>query len=209
MGRDGFRVELMAKQIKEFFGEVPDNLDDFAFTSQSVQAEAKKFFIEMFRMDKWRRTGIIWWNLLDGWPQFSDAVVDYYFNKKLAYDYIKRSQRHLCLMFKEFENWHHELVACSDLRTAMAVSYSVRDIDTGELLLSGEKTVPPNSVAIAGRVPASAGVKRCLLIEYSDDSGYAWNHYLTGNAPFELERYRNWYEKFTVITKSRGHNSFV
>ena len=31
--------------------------------------------------------GILWWNVLDGWPQFSDAVVDYYFGKKLAYHY--------------------------------------------------------------------------------------------------------------------------
>ena len=26
----------------------------------------------------WRRTGIIWWNVIDGWPQISDAVMDWY-----------------------------------------------------------------------------------------------------------------------------------
>lgn len=31
-----------------------------------------------------------------GCPQFSDAVVDYYFTKKLAFSYIKRSQNPLC-----------------------------------------------------------------------------------------------------------------
>ncbi|HHY97696.1 MAG TPA: glycoside hydrolase family 2, partial [Firmicutes bacterium] len=78
-----YRVPLMANQIKEMFGEIPDNLEDFALASQISQAEAKKFFIEMTRLHKWRRTGIIWWNMLDGWPQFSDAIVDYYFGKKL------------------------------------------------------------------------------------------------------------------------------
>ena len=43
----------------------------------------------------------LWWNLLDGWPQVSDAVVDHYFCKKLAYNYIKRSQQPVCLMFDE------------------------------------------------------------------------------------------------------------
>lgn len=76
-----YRVKLMADQIKELFGFIPENLEDFVLTSQISQAEAKKFFIEMFRIKKWRRTGIIWWNVIDCWPQFSDAIVDYYFGQ--------------------------------------------------------------------------------------------------------------------------------
>ena len=37
--------------------------------------------------------GIIWWNLLDGWPQCSDAIVDYFLRKKFAYSVIKCSQQ--------------------------------------------------------------------------------------------------------------------
>ena len=44
--------------------------------SQISQAEADKFFIEKFRMGKGHTSGIIWWNIMDNWPQFSDAVVD-------------------------------------------------------------------------------------------------------------------------------------
>ena len=77
-----------------------------AFTKQSQisQAEAKKYFIEKFRIGKGKRSGIIWWNLLDGWPQFSDAVVDYYYRKKIAYEVIVNSQRTVALMFREPEN---------------------------------------------------------------------------------------------------------
>ena len=81
---------LMANQIKVLFGEEFNDLETFSLASQLSQAEAVKFFIERFRSQKWRRTGLIWWNLIDGWPQISDAVVDYYYNKKIAYSFIKR-----------------------------------------------------------------------------------------------------------------------
>jgi beta-mannosidase len=70
----------------------------------------------MFRTAKWRRTGVLWWNLMDGWPQFSDAVVDYYFCKKLAYHFIRRSQMPLILTLREPKNWRQEIVACNDTR---------------------------------------------------------------------------------------------
>ncbi|MGI6459653.1 MAG: glycoside hydrolase family 2 protein [Candidatus Hydrogenedentales bacterium] len=76
----------------------PSTLEAFVLASQIVQAEAKKYFIESTRQRKWRTSGILWWNLLDGWPQFSDAVVDYYFGKKLAYWYIRRVQPPVCVM---------------------------------------------------------------------------------------------------------------
>lgn len=75
------------------FGETPEALERFAMLSQASQAEAVKFFIENVRLHKWRKTGIIWWNMLDCWPQISDAVVDYYFHRKLAFHYIRRVQQ--------------------------------------------------------------------------------------------------------------------
>ncbi|MGN1346590.1 MAG: glycoside hydrolase family 2 protein, partial [Eubacteriales bacterium] len=89
----GYRIRLMWTHVETLFGKngrATSNLRDFSRASQISQAEAKKYFIERFRLAKWRRTGIIWWNLIDGWPQISDAIVDYYYDKKLAYDYIKR-----------------------------------------------------------------------------------------------------------------------
>ena len=78
------RNNLMLNQVNILFGSVPDDLDEFIFASQSVQAEAMKYFVEMWRGRKFERTGIIWWNVRDGWPIVSDAVVDYYGSKKLA-----------------------------------------------------------------------------------------------------------------------------
>lgn len=130
-----YRIPLMVSQVQLLFGRSATNLEEFAKMSQISQAEAKKFFIERFRMGKWERTGIIWWNLLDGWPQISDAVVDYYGVKKLAYQYIKRSQQPVCLMFSEKdEAGRNTLFGVNDLPKEQTVAYEVWDSTTNTLL---------------------------------------------------------------------------
>ena len=62
---------MLANEEKELFGVTPDNLEDFILSTQITQAEAKKFFVEMTRLNKWRSTGLIWWNVMDGWPQLN------------------------------------------------------------------------------------------------------------------------------------------
>lgn len=195
-----YRVELMRKQVRELFGTVPENLEDFAFVSQCVQAEAKKFFIEMFRSAKWRRTGIVWWNLIDGWPQFSDAVVDYYFTKKLAFDFIQRAQQPLCLMLREPANWQQQLVACNDTRHTIEIEYTVRDVGSEKPLCEGHATAKADAVTILDALPFSTSEKRFYLIEWravndnsaNESTHKGKNHYLAGLPPFDLENYRSW-----------------
>ena len=194
-----YRVELMAKQIRELFGEVPDNLDEFAFASQASQAEAKKFFIELFRTHKWRRTGILWWNLIDGWPQFSDAVVDYYFVKKLAYGFIKRAQQPLLIALREPENWGQDIIACNDTRSPAPLRYTIRDLDRDQVMAAGEAEAAADVVTVLGRLPFSMGEHRCYLIEWESPVGLGRNHYLAGNPPFSLEKYRAWLGKAGLL----------
>ena len=196
-----YRIALMAKQVRELFGRVPDTLEEFSFASQASQAEALKFFLELFRGSKWRRTGILWWNLIDGWPQFSDAVVDYYFRKKLAYTFIRRVQTPLCLMLKEPENWAQVLVACNGTRQNLPIDYVVRDIDTGEVLAQGQGVARADSAVPCGEIPFSMGAKRFYLIEWRSPLGKGTNHYLAGNPPFDLAQYRGWLEKAGILTE--------
>ncbi|MFD2611359.1 glycoside hydrolase family 2 protein [Paenibacillus gansuensis] len=188
------RIQLMADQIREMFGEVPDNLESFIVASQISQAEAKKFFIEMTRIKKWRRTGIIWWNMLDGWPQFSDAVVDYYFGKKLAYHYIRRVQQPVCIMIDEPDNWHVSVVVGNDSRQAAKGTYRVWDADSGDTLLEGAFTVSLNENRTLGSIRISHADHRLFLIEWTlDGTGRTLgNHYLLGFPGFSLERYCKW-----------------
>lgn len=189
-----YRVELMCKQIAELFTFVPDNLKDFSFTSQVVQAEAKKFFIEMFRMAKWRRTGILWWNLMDGWPQFSDAVVDYYFKKKLAYYFIRNVQQDVCVMMGEPDSWMQNIVVANDTRWDKVIKCEIKDIDTGDIVFEAEVTAQADKSTVIGKVPYVRNKQRFFVISWKGDaSGY--NHYLAGQPPFDFETYKGWLKK--------------
>jgi beta-mannosidase len=212
-GRDDrrrFRVKLMIDQVQELFGIEPPDLETLVLASQISQAEAKKFFVEMTRLGKWRRTGVIWWNLIDGWPQFSDAVVDYYFGKKLAYHYLRRVQRPLCLMIDEPHAWHVRLVAGNDSRTTYRGDYRVWDADTGETVLAGDFTSPTNTNAELGRIRVSHSDRRLFLISWTVDTtlaptgeagggNHGGNHYLLGTPPFSLAQYRDWLAQIAAL----------
>ena len=186
-----YRIELMAKQIRELFGDIPGILENFVLASQISQAEAKKFFVELFRFQP-HRSGIIWWNLIDGWPQFSDAVVDYYFNKKLAYFYLRQSQRPLILAFTEPKNWEIHLCA-SNLsgNGILDFSFKVKDFASGTTVLSGEASCPDQGIFDIAALPYSQGEKKIYLIEWESGKYSGTNHYLAGNPPFELSFYRD------------------
>jgi beta-mannosidase len=200
-----YRIELMAKQVRELFGSIPENLEDFALASQISQAEAKKFFVEFFRTGQPNRSGIIWWNLIDGWPQFSDAVVDYYYEKKLAYYYLRQSQRPLLLTFTEPFNWRLRLTAVNNAGDAgypsgsapgkvpagapLEFTYTVTDYDTKETLLSGTGVCEDQSVFELGSIPFAQGEKKFYLIEWESGIYSGKNHYLSGNPPFNFKEY--------------------
>ncbi len=205
IGKNGpyaYRVKLMADQITELFHETPAHLEDFILASQIYQAEAIKFHIENTRSKKWQRTGILWWNIIDGWPQFSDAVVDYYFGKKLAYYYIKRSQQPVCLVVDEPESWFANVIVCNDTRSPAAGSYRLWDADTGEALLQGEYRAGANENGLLGRLRVHRGEQRLFLLEWDCNGMMCGNHYLLGYPPFKLDRYRQWLEKIAALAPS-------
>ena len=201
-GRYAHRVELMANQIKEYFGTCPQNLEDFILASQISQAEAKKHFIETTRLMKWRRTGILWWNMLDGWPQFSDAVVDYYGCRKLAYYYIKRAQSTVCVMITEPESWHSEIRVSNDTLKACDGKYRLWDGETGETISAGAFRSPANATAHVANINVSHGEKRLILIEWEIEGEKSYNHYVLGHVPMDLERYKVWLETIASLDES-------
>jgi beta-mannosidase len=174
-----YRIRLARSQVETLFGSAEEDLGDFVRQSQISQAEAKKYFIERFRIGKWRRTGIIWWNLLDGWPQVSDAVVDYYFRKKLAYSFIKRSQEPLCLMIDEPEGGVYGLFAANERPYGAEFGFAVRDVATGEVLLSGRAEAPAESSARIGSLELPGTEPRFLLIEWDVAGLRSVNHHVT------------------------------
>ena len=198
-GRD--RIKLMANQVQELFGEIPQNLEDFVLASQISQAEAKKFFIENTRARKWGTSGLLWWNVLDGWPQFSDAVVDYYFGKKLAYHYIWRAQRPVLVMIGEpGSGMHLPVIVCNDTRQAVQGRYSICETG-GQELLAGAFELLPNQTWQVGRLRSFASDQRLYLITYQINGQTFGNHYLAGTPPFSLAQYRTWLEAIKALPR--------
>lgn len=94
-----------------------------------------KYFIEMWRGNKFNKTGIIWWNLRDGWPLISDAIVDYYNSKKMAYYYIRNVQKDICIFMNDAKDGNHPLVAVNDTRHASEGEVKVTDVASGKQIL--------------------------------------------------------------------------
>jgi beta-mannosidase len=190
---------LMHNQVKQLFGEVPTNMEDYITASQLSQAEAKKYFVEKMRCQMARNGGVIWWNLVDGWPQMSDAIVDYYYDKKLAYNYIKRSQYPVMIMIDELNNWGQNIVSCNSTLSSHSGSYRVYDIDTDETLASGDFRCEPNSNGVIKKLPAMYADKRMLIIEWTVGGKTYFNTYLCGTPAIDFAKYKVWLEKIAVL----------
>lgn len=187
-----YRIPLMAKQAGFLFGTVPEDLDDFILASQISQAEALKFFVERWRAGKWRRTGILWWNLRDCWPIISDAIVDYYNRPKLAYGYIKRCQTDICAICGEPESGRHEIVVVNDTRKATEGQVTISDVDSGKSIFAARLSVSANGGSVAGQVAETDQPSMWKIECAVEGAGVLRNHYLAGPRPFSLEDYKRW-----------------
>jgi beta-mannosidase len=201
---DDYENKLLAKELKDFYGEIPDKIEDFIYASQTSQAEAYKYLIEMTRLKKWRRTGVIWWNVIDGWPLISDSVVDYYFNKKLAYHFIKRVQHPVVLMVDELEghsgdDWSVHIVMGNDSCQDASGHFKVWDADSGETLLEEDYTSKANENVGVGKIQAFHSDKKLFLMEWTAGGKRYVNHYLLGTPAFSLAQYKAWLPKIAAL----------
>ncbi len=206
-GPYAYRIPLMVNQVKVLFGKNAESLEEFSLLSQISQAEAFKFFIERFRIRKGQRTGILWWNLLDGWPQFSDAVVDYYFGKKLAYEVIKRSQAPVCLMMDEPEDEKLALFGVNEYPFDVTVEATVTDVEAEESAIGLRTVLPAASSVKLADIPCKTEEFHCYRMEWSYECGAgkqkAWNHYLCGNIPFSADQCGKLLKRVGVLEKTR------
>ena len=187
------RNNLMTNQIRLMFGGVDTDLDTFIAQSQTVQAEAMKTFCELFRSRKFTRfNGLIWWNVRDGWPQLSDAVVDYYGGKKPAYYALRAAQQdQLAMLCDDHTAW-----AINDSRHPVKGHATYRDKVSGKVLLDRDYEVASNSKTKLGVVPFTG--QGLIEIEYSADGKTRRNHFLYGEPPFKWTEVKEWM-KDTVL----------
>jgi beta-mannosidase len=190
--RDYDRNVLMFKQVKVLFGAVPEKLQDFIMASQISQAEALKFLVENTRLQKWRKTGMLWWNLADGWPQLSDAVVDYYNRRKLAYFYVQRAHQPLHMIMGESKGWKHDVCLCNDTRQWRQVTYTITDHEAGRVVSSGTVGIGANENLFLPPIDSLPGQVKLYLMEWESDGMKYGSHYMNGFPPYDLAQYKGW-----------------
>jgi beta-mannosidase len=140
--------------------------------------------------------------MIDGWPQFSDAIVDYYYSRKLAYHYLKRVHTPVCIVVGEPESWNCRVTGCNDSREPARGHFRIHDADSGQTLLEGALDLPANANAGLGHIRAPRGVQRLFLIEWEAHGARGVNHYLLGTPPFDLEQYRRWLPALAALDGS-------
>ena len=182
-----FRADQNLSNVKNLFGKMPEDSRDIPVWSQIVQAEAVKYFIERMRIRKNVKHGIMFWNLIDGWPVVADALVDYFYEKKLAYDYVLKSQQYLCMIMDETEDGIL-LGAVNDTDRQESLHYKVSNAVTGEKLYEGECTVEANGL---WNILFDWSKDRVFyLIEWETSSGKSGkNHFVSNIQNVSLDEY--------------------
>ncbi|MGN0847235.1 MAG: glycoside hydrolase family 2 protein [Kiritimatiellia bacterium] len=185
--RHGTRNNLMTNQAKIMFGAVARDVEGFVEQSQVVQAEAMKTFCELFRSRKFTRfNGLIWWNVRDGWPIISDAVVDYYGGRKKAYYALKNAQKDQMVCVVD----DHTAWAVNDARRAVKGRVKVFDRATGAVWLERDFEIPANGKRALGTIPFKG--QGVAMIEATLDGRPFRNHFLYGEPPFRWADVKTW-----------------
>ena len=157
-----------------------------------------KFFTENARKGKPVKSGILLWNLLDGWPQATEALVDYYFDRKIAFDVVARSNRPFVMLCGENANGRTCLYAVNDTAKKVSADYEVVDADTGIILTKGTAETEANGVVNLGILQGVMFGQSMLVIKWKGDEN-GFNHYITGKPVYKKSDFVCWYEKLQHI----------
>ncbi len=131
------------------FGKRTEDFQTFIAQSQYTQAEAYKTWVETARVKGW--SGILLWNLVEGWPGISEAMVDYYFVKKPSFHFVKAAQRPVSVVLSEKTNSALNVYAVNDGNEETEIVYEVR-LNEGSVF-SGTVTVGAHERLLVGEIP--------------------------------------------------------
>jgi beta-mannosidase len=84
--------------------KVPDNMEDYAYISQLLQAYGMKTAIEAHRRAKPYCMGTLYWQFNDCWPVVSWSGIDYYKERKALQYFVKKSFAQHLLSFDTVED---------------------------------------------------------------------------------------------------------
>ncbi len=168
---------------------------DYTLAVNLICGDVFKDVIEYCRVNRWEKTGVIWWSLLDMWPMlFNYSVIDCNFKKKLPYYFIKQSQQEFALMAVRQEMGGEVLLySANDTLKNHCGSYTVTAYNkdgASRVAFSGEFNEPGNTSRILQRISEKG--QELLLIEWEENGQRYVNHFITGDKPYEWETIKAW-----------------
>lgn len=180
-----------------------DEWKDYTLAINVICAEVFKDIIEYCRVSRWTKTGVLWWSLMDMWPMlFNYSVMDWQYNRKLPWYWIRQSQQEFALMAVQ-KKLDEELClyAVNDTLNVHIAEYSVtayNEDGTGRVIATGICKQTPNSSKIIQSIAVSDSPE-LWMIKWIEGGKTYTNHVFTANTTYETTR--RWIE---IIGKESG-----
>ncbi|MEK3885062.1 sugar-binding domain-containing protein [Paenibacillus sp. PL2-23] len=86
---------LQGLNIEVFGDKRMDSLEQFVESTQIAHGTILQFALELYRRRKPRMSGVSLCHFITHWPDIKWGLVDYYGQKKISFDYVKRSYQPL------------------------------------------------------------------------------------------------------------------
>ena len=180
-----------------------EEIDDYCTAVNLICADIFKDCIEYCRTERPNKTGVIWWSLLDMWPMlFNYSVVDCDFVKKLPCYWIKQSQQSfaLCVVRKTVDG-EIALYSVNDTLSEQKGEYKITAVDENgaeKVIYSGVYCEKKNSSRLVSAL-AEGEKQELWIIEWKDEKGTHYNHFITGERPYSFETVKKWNERLLEL----------
>ncbi|HBE00882.1 MAG TPA: hypothetical protein DC049_00190 [Spirochaetia bacterium] len=188
---------IMKNLVRTYFTETitPDNFADFRLAVNAAAGDGYKFAVEYHRARKWDKTGLLWWSLIEMFPQAANkALVDYCFQKKMPYFWIKQAQQTCVivgLLDEKKRNVHLYAVNDSLREFTACLQVSLYEVNSftpyKKIIIQFSK----NSSRYTG-IKLSGRKHALFLFEWEIDNIKYFNHCITGFPPYDFNRYKEW-----------------
>ena len=148
--KHGRGVEIIRKAMKEEFGYTRiDDLDEFAYVSQLVQADGIRRAIDAHRSQHDKCAGTLYWQLNDCWPVASWSSIDYTGRWKALHYQLREAYANVAVTAHVNDNQSVDFYLVNDSLSAVKGTWKITamalDGSKSQNLTSKQVSVAPNS----------------------------------------------------------------
>ena len=102
-------------------------------------------------------------------------------------------------MIREPENGFLGLTAANEFLNDTKIRYRVTDLGEHSVVCEAESVIAANKACELGEIPYDSENNRFYLLEWEYNGVKCKNHYISGAAPYDFERYTAWLREAGLI----------